>query len=105
RPGGRVILDLYHPDWLSRNEKAGEPDMRGAFVRRWVRNGRCFHEIGYASGRVDPIQFEIYQPEEIREVCRGAGLCPEADMVFWDRAARPNGDAPRYQMVCSRPPD
>src|SRR5262249_47349268 len=54
-PGGKVVLDLYHPDWLRRNEKAGERDERGATVWRWTRDRRCFHEIRYPSGQVDDI--------------------------------------------------
>jgi SAM-dependent methyltransferase len=103
RPGGRLVFDLYHPDWLSRNERAGEPDDRGAVVRRWMRDGRCFHEIRYGSGRVDDIQFDVYQPEEIRELCRRAGLIPGADMVWWKAEVRPSSSVPRYQLVCTRP--
>jgi SAM-dependent methyltransferase len=103
RRGGKVVLDLYHPDWLRRNERAGEPDERGAVsVQRWMRGSRCFHTIRYANGRVDDIQFDVYQPDEIRDLCVRAGLEPEADMVWWDSAARPSADFPRYQLVCVR---
>ncbi len=103
RPGGRVVLDLYHPDWLQRNERSGEPDERGAAVRRWIRNGRCFNEIRYANGRVDDIQFDVYHPEEIRDLSRRAGLEPGVDMVWWDSESRPSPNSPRYQLICTRP--
>ncbi len=103
RPGGRLVLDLYHPDWLRRNEKSGERDERGASVRRWLHDGRPFHEIRYDDGRIDDIQFEVYRPDEMRELCRSAGLEPGADMTWWSPDARASEDFPRYQLVCTRP--
>jgi len=102
RPGGTAVLDLYHPEWLGRNERAGETDSRGASVRRWMRDRRCFHEIRYASGRVDDIQFDVYAPDEIADLARRAGLVPDTPMVRWNPAERPSPDAPRYQVACSR---
>jgi hypothetical protein len=103
RPGGKVVFDLYHPDWLRRTERFGKPDRGAASIRRWMRGSRCFHEIRYDSGRVDDIQFDVYQPDEIRDLSRRAGLEPGADMLWWDSASRPSADAPRYQLLCIRP--
>lgn len=102
RPGGKVVLDLYHPDWLHRNEKSGERDERGPAVRRWMRNGRCFNEIRYVDGTVDDIQFDVYHPEEIRHLGHAAGLEPGVEMVGWSSRSRPSADTPRYQVVCMR---
>jgi len=65
--------------------------------------GRCLHEISYGSGRVDDIQFDVYQPDEIRALSLRAGLVPGVDMVRWDSTGRPSADSPRYQLVCVRP--
>lgn len=102
RPGGKLVLDLYHPDWLSRNDRAGEVDARGASVRRWTRGGRCFHEIRYPNGTIDDIQFEVYQPREMHQLCRDVGLEPEIEMSRWSRVSRPTASEPRYQMICPR---
>lgn len=104
RPGGKVVLDLYHPDWLQKNDRSGEPDDRGAAsIRRWTRDGRCFHEIRYANGQVDDIQFNVYRPEEMRDLSSRAGLVPGVEMVWWNSESRPSPDCPRYQLVCTRP--
>ncbi len=103
RPGGKAVFDLYHPEWLRRNDRPGETDPRGASVRRWTRDRRCFHEIRYPSGRVDDIQFDVYAPEEIADLARGAGLVPELAMASWSPAESPSAGAPRYQIVCIRP--
>jgi len=103
RSGGKVVLDLYHPGWMKRHEKSGERDARGATIQRWVHRGRCFHEIRYASGRVDAIQFELYHPEEIRDLAQRAGLEPLVEMASWQPESPPDASAPRYQIVCVRP--
>jgi SAM-dependent methyltransferase len=104
RPGGSVVFDLYHPDWLQKNDRSGEPDDRGAAsVRRWTRDGRCFHEIKYANGQVDDIQFNVYRPEEIRDLSRRVGLEPGVEMVWWSSESRPSPGSPRYQLICTRP--
>jgi SAM-dependent methyltransferase len=103
RPGGKVVFDLYHPEWLHRSEKSGERDERGPMIRRWLHNGRCFHEIHYSNGQIDHIEFDVYQPEEIRELCARSGLQPGVDMVWWNPESRPSEDCPRYQLVCTRP--
>lgn len=102
RPSGRVIFDLYHPGWLQQNERSGEPDRGAVSVRRWMRGSRCCHEIRYESGGVDCIQFDVYEPDQIRELCLRAGLKPTTEMVWWDSSIRPNADAPRYQVICER---
>lgn len=103
RPGGTVVFDLYHPDWLRENDRSGEPDRGAVSVRRWMHGNRCFHEIRYDSGRVDDIQFDVYQPDEIRDLSVRAGLTPGGDMVWWNSAKRPSADSPRYQLICARP--
>jgi SAM-dependent methyltransferase len=103
RPGGKVILDLYHPKWLERHQQAGERDDRGPVIWRWVHRGRCFHEIRYASGRIDEIQFDIYHPQEIRELAQQAGLEPLVEMASWRPELLPDAQWPRYQLVCVRP--
>lgn len=104
RRGGKVVFDMYHPDWLEQNQRAGEPDTRGAAaVRRWLQDGRSCHEIRYANGRVDDIHFNVYRPEELGALARRAGLQPAAAMLWWKPDVRPSAEFPRYQMICARP--
>jgi SAM-dependent methyltransferase len=103
RPGGKVLLDLYHPEWLERHQQAGERDARGPVIRRWVHGGRCFHEIRYASGRIDDIQFDIYHPHEIRALVQQVGLKPLVEMASWRTELLPDAQWPHYQLVCVRP--
>jgi SAM-dependent methyltransferase len=104
RPGGRMILDLFHPEWLLANPRRGEPDAlgRGATsVRRWVDGSRCFHDIRYADGSTDDIQFALYEPDEIAELAHGAGWDPGDAMAWLNPTRRPESDCARYQLVCT----
>jgi SAM-dependent methyltransferase len=102
RPGGRVALELFHPDWMAQHELPGDPDPRGAAaVRRWMEAGLCRHEIAYPGGHVDRIEFIVYQPDDIWALAERAGLTPEQLMVWWDPARPPSADVARYQLVCS----
>lgn len=102
RPGGRALLDLYHPDWLAANDVSGVVDQRGATIDRWVSDGRCFHEIRYRDGSVDDIQFNVYRPDEIEGMLRRAGFRIDSYLVWWRSAARPGTTYARYQVVSTR---
>ena len=102
RPGGRALLDLYHPDWLAANEQSGVVDERGATIDRWVRDGRCFHEIRYVDGSVDDIQFNVYHPDEMDDMLRRAGFRTDSHLVWWKSEARPGVSFARYQVAATR---
>jgi SAM-dependent methyltransferase len=102
RPGGRLLLDLYHPDWLAANPQSETVHERGATINRWVQNGRCFHQIRYRDGSYDEIEFNVYRPDEIAGMLDEAGFRVDADMVWWKAEISPGSRFPRYQTVCTR---
>lgn len=100
--GGRLLLDLFHPDWLERNARVGHVDPRGATINRWVRDGRCFHEIQYEDGSVDDIQFNVYDPDEMTHLLRAAGFAVERVFAWWDPTIGASAEHARYQIACAR---
>jgi SAM-dependent methyltransferase len=102
RPGGRLLLDLYHPDWLVANPQTGTVHERGATIHRWVQEGRCFHQIRYRDGSSDEIEFNVYRPDEITGMLSEAGFQVDADMVWWKAEISPGPRFPRYQTVSTR---
>lgn len=99
---GTLLLDLFHPAWLARNERRKHRDPRGATIDRWVTDGRCHHEIRYPDGSVDDIQFNVYTPDEIMPLLRDAGFEVERACAWWNEAIEPGPDHARYQLVCAR---
>lgn len=102
RPGGRVLLDLYHPDWLQANEQTGVRDARGAIIDRWVEEQRSCHEIRYADGSVDRMSFNVYRPVEIERVLVESGFRPDGLFVRWEPDSTPGPEHARYQVVSTR---
>ncbi len=102
RPGGRLMLDLYHPDWLAANEQASVVDARGATIDRWLDEGRSCHRFKYPDGAEEDIQFNVFRPEEIALLLEAAGLRPERYLVLWGTDEAPSARSPRYQVVAVR---
>lgn len=102
-PGGRLLLDLYHPPWLEGNQHRDVEVAPGVIADRWLEDGRCFHRFQYPDGSVDRIEFNVYHPEEMESVGRSAGLEVERVMTWWSEKFRPGSDVARYQMVMCRP--
>ena len=103
RPGGKLLLDLYHPGWLEQHQHREVRDPRGAVVSRWLENGRCYHEIRYPDGGLDQIEFNVYLPEEMQALAAQAGMQLESELVWWSPDLKPSSEQARYQLVFIRP--
>ncbi|MEP6833770.1 MAG: class I SAM-dependent methyltransferase [Gemmatimonas sp.] len=101
RPGGKFLIDLYHPEWLA-DQSTMAVKSRGATVRRWLSDGRCFHAITYDDGRVDDIQFNVYMPDEIGAMLARAGFAVNTQMTWWNTDRAPSRARARYQLECVR---
>lgn len=99
RPGGRLLLELYHPAWLAAHQLQGVVDPRGATVDRWVEDDRSCHYFRYADGTTGDIRFNVYPPDEIASALTDAGLAVEHQLVWWQTVHKPGPEHPRYQLV------
>jgi len=105
RPGGKLILDLYHPGWLEQNQQSGKLDPHRTLIHRWLLAGRSYHEIRYPDGTVDNMSFNVYLPDEMQALAAEAGFLLRTEMVWWDPKIKPSADYARYQFVCVREPE
>lgn len=101
RPGGKLLMDLYHPEWLA-DQPSIPTTSRGAVVKRWVDDGRCHHTIRYGDNTVDDIQFNVYMPDEIAELLVRAGFEVRSQMTWWTTERAPSRACARYQLECVR---
>lgn len=104
RPGGRVMLDLYHPDWLASHALRAAVDPRGATVDRWLADGRSCHRFRYADGSAEDISFNVYRPDEMEAILDTAGIDVDARLVWWRTELEPGPEHARYQLACTRRP-
>lgn len=98
RPGGRLLVDLYHPEWLADQPNGVTTDARGAQVSRWLERGRLHHNIVYANGVVDDIQFNVYSPRQFIELAEASGLQVVSQMTWWSTEKPPRRECARYQL-------
>ena len=101
RPGGKFVIELYHPEWLADQPNIAVPS-RGAAVRRWIEDGRCFHVITYDDGTVDDIQFNVYEPDAMAAMLARVGFVMRSRMTWWSTERPPSRVCARYQLECVR---
>lgn len=99
RPGGRLVLDLYHPEWLRGQPSQPTQPRPGVSVRRWVESNRCINEIRYADESTDRIAFNVYMPDEARALMYEAGITAATEMVWWDPSQSASSAHARYQII------
>lgn len=102
RPGGMLLLDMFHPDWLAAHGRSDYRDERGATINRRVDGGRCINRIEYDGGGVDHIEFNLYAPAELTRLTTAAGFAVAAPIAWWRQDLPASGEHARYQLACRR---
>jgi SAM-dependent methyltransferase len=102
RPGGILLLDMFHPDWLATHGRNDYHDERGATINRHLRGGRCINRIAYVGGGVDHIEFNVYAPAEMTQLATVAGFDVAAPIAWWRPELPASGEHARYQLTCRK---
>jgi SAM-dependent methyltransferase len=102
RPGGILLLDMFHPDWLATHGRIDYHDERGATINRHVRGGRCINRIEYVGGGVDHIEFNVYTPSEMTRLAAAAGFEVAAPIAWWRPELAASEEHARYQLKCCK---
>lgn len=102
RPGGILVLDLFHPEWLAMHGRRDYHDERGATINRHVRDDRCINRIEYVGGGVDSIEFNLYAPAEMTRMAVAAGFSVEPPIAWWRSELPASREHARYQLRCHR---
>lgn len=101
RPGGRLVLDVYNPDFMETRQGLFE---RGPVAEtKTISEGRLRVELSYHGGPVEDVfEWELYRPEQLDELARTCGLERELVCSGFDEAAAPSSEVPRLQLVYER---
>ena len=104
RPGGRLLLDLFHPAAISAGhaQPVRPPRADGAIVTDRVGNGRLRSTIAYPDGATETMDFELFTPEVLVERAKRAGFSVLEQCCWWDEARPPDPTERRYQSVFER---
>ena len=104
RPGGRLLLDLWNPDFfLPRQGQRTFQSPRGAVQETTrVEGGRLFSRLNYPDGGYDAFEFQMFSPVAMEQLTRPLGLQLTVVCVDYDAALPPSADKPKMQFVLER---
>ncbi len=104
RPGGRLVVDLYHRGFFAAGAAYRVIETGGQTVRetRMVAAGRRRVRLEYTGGESDGFDWQLYTPDELVEMAALCGCGPVLSCRDWDEAAPADATAARFQIVLER---
>jgi SAM-dependent methyltransferase len=104
RPGGRLLLDVYHPGFVRRNVGI-QTVVRAQECRsivNVVNRGRLSSTIRYVDGSAETIDFELFEPDVLAYRADNCGFTLVEACCWWNRDRPPSPNEQRYQLVLER---
>ena len=104
REGGRVILDLWKPEFFSAHQGERDLELPDGVVRerKRVEDGRLFVHLDYPDGGYDDFEWELFGREQMTLL----GDSMDLDLIIactdFDIAIEPGPGNPRIQFVLER---
>lgn len=105
RPGGRVVLDLYHRGFFEARPEPRTLERAGRRIeeRRTLRDGCLRVELRYVdSGGVDVFEWRVYTPGELAAVASECGFGVALACARFDEDVPASPDDARMQIVLER---
>ena len=106
RPGGRLVLDVYHRDFHAAREGTRAIVREGARVteERRMAGARLHVRLRYEDGGDgDECDWLLYTPAELAAEGERVGLAPRLACAGFDESRPPSAAEPRAQLVFERP--
>lgn len=104
RPGGRLLLDLFHPEYFEQRQ-GRTTDVRHprcAAITNTIDRGRLTSTIEYADGEVESMDWELFSPTQIADRAGRAGLREVERCSWWDEGRPPDSNEQRFQLVLEK---
>ena len=105
KSGGRFVLDIYHRDFFERNQGVRSFKRDGATVIETKRmdGDRLSVRLDYrARGEADEFGWQLFRPEEIRELAEQFGFRLLNICAGFDEALPASAEQPRMQLLFER---
>lgn len=101
RKPGRVILDIWNPEFFAVHQGKRELNTPRGVVRetKRVNGGRLFVELEYPGGNHEQFEWELFTPEQMEELAKDAGLNLLIACSGFDSNNLPSPGDPRIQFV------
>jgi SAM-dependent methyltransferase len=104
RTGGRVILDLWNPEFFTAHPGARnlETPIGPVEERKRVEDGRLLVHLTYPKGADDDFEWQLFGPAEMKSLGESAGLTLMTACTNFDATEKPNAANPRIQFVLQK---
>ncbi|MGH7506911.1 MAG: class I SAM-dependent methyltransferase [Longimicrobiales bacterium] len=104
RPGGRVVLDLYNPDFFEAHQGVRQLERAGRTVReeKTCAAGMLIVRHHYDDGSESTFRWQLFSPAALADVARAADLNVALLCARFDPNTAPAPDEPRMQVVLER---
>ena len=104
RKGGRIVLDLWSPDFFKAHQGERSLQTPSGIVRERKRidNGRLLVHLTYPDGTEESFGWQLFTPAEMKSFAESVGLTLAMACTNFDRAEKPNAENPRIQFVLQK---
>jgi len=101
RPGGRLLLDLFHPGYFAQHQgrTTNVRDPRCTAITNRLHGSRLTSTIEYADGSQEAMEWELYTPDALSARATQAGFKEIERCTWWDEARQPTAEEQRFQAV------
>jgi SAM-dependent methyltransferase len=104
RKGGRIILDLWNPEFFAAHQ--GEHDLntsRGVVrERKHVDDGRLFVQLNYPDGSHEEFEWQLFESAQMKRLAKSLGLVLLISCSDFDVTTLPSPTNPRIQFLLER---
>ncbi|MFZ3373944.1 MAG: class I SAM-dependent methyltransferase [Chthoniobacterales bacterium] len=104
RKRGRVILDLWNPDFFAAHQGKRSLETTHGVVRenKRVNGDRVFVELDYPDGAHEHFEWQLFTPAKMISLAQSVGLALLLSCTDFDTAITPSPANPRIQFVLER---
>lgn len=104
REGGRVILDLWNPEFFAANQGERELQTASGAVRESKRlNGdRLCVQLDYLDGAHEQFEWQMFTTEQMEQLAKSVGLQVMLSCTDFGITSPPSPTKPRIQFVLQR---
>src|ERR1700730_1741033 len=104
REGGRVVLDLWNPEFFASHQGERDFELADGIVRekKHVEKGRLIGRLDYPDGGCDDFAWQLFVPAEMTSLADSVGLDLIVSCTDFDPAVEPSPAKPRIQFVLER---
>jgi SAM-dependent methyltransferase len=104
RNGGRLILDLWNPEFFRVHQGSRELiTARGVvYENKCVRGDRLFVDLDYPDGGQERFEWQLFDAGQTEELATSVGLSLCVCCTNFDEASLPSPTNPRIQFVLER---